>query len=147
MGRIRQLGTPKEIYETPADAFVADFIGSSNFLTGTVVDRAAGIANVRLEDGTVIKAQRRQERCGRERRHCRASGTAARSSEAPARTSMRQPIQGGSYLGSVYQYELTGAGSTFPRPDRHARSPTSMSSCYVPPEASTLFAAQSRPQA
>jgi len=31
-GRIRQLGTPAELYHRPADAFVADFIGHTNFL-------------------------------------------------------------------------------------------------------------------
>jgi putrescine transport system ATP-binding protein len=35
-GRIVQLGTPPEIYETPADRFVADFIGTVNFFTGHV---------------------------------------------------------------------------------------------------------------
>ena len=31
-GRIEQLGTPREIYDHPASAFVADFIGETNFL-------------------------------------------------------------------------------------------------------------------
>ena len=31
-GRIEQIGTPREIYENPVNAFVADFIGESNFL-------------------------------------------------------------------------------------------------------------------
>jgi iron(III) transport system ATP-binding protein len=35
-GRIRQLASPREIYEQPADAFVADFIGTSSFLRGQV---------------------------------------------------------------------------------------------------------------
>ncbi|MBN3585376.1 spermidine/putrescine ABC transporter ATP-binding protein, partial [Algoriphagus aestuarii] len=34
-GRIEQLGTPAQIYETPATRFVAGFIGTSNILTGT----------------------------------------------------------------------------------------------------------------
>jgi spermidine/putrescine transport system ATP-binding protein len=37
--RVAQLGTPAEIYENPRTAFVAKFIGESNFLDGTVVDR------------------------------------------------------------------------------------------------------------
>jgi putative spermidine/putrescine transport system ATP-binding protein len=32
-GRIEQVGTPREIYERPATAFVAGFVGSSNLLT------------------------------------------------------------------------------------------------------------------
>ncbi|MGI3899636.1 MAG: ABC transporter ATP-binding protein [Janthinobacterium lividum] len=38
-GTIAQLGTPQEIYEEPASAFVADFIGLSNLFRGTVDDR------------------------------------------------------------------------------------------------------------
>jgi spermidine/putrescine transport system ATP-binding protein len=33
-GRIDQLGTPRELYEYPATRFVANFIGTSNILTG-----------------------------------------------------------------------------------------------------------------
>ena len=38
-GRIEQLGPPREIYDTPATSFVADFIGETNFIrrNGTVV--------------------------------------------------------------------------------------------------------------
>ncbi len=36
-GRIVQTGTPREIYETPQNRFVADFIGSVNLLDGRVV--------------------------------------------------------------------------------------------------------------
>jgi iron(III) transport system ATP-binding protein len=35
-GVIDQVGTPKEIYSNPATSFVADFIGSMNFLPGVV---------------------------------------------------------------------------------------------------------------
>lgn len=36
-GRVLQVGTAAEIYERPRNRFVADFIGETNFLTGTVV--------------------------------------------------------------------------------------------------------------
>jgi putrescine transport system ATP-binding protein len=36
-GRILQVGTPLEVYETPATRFVADFIGNVNLMDGTVV--------------------------------------------------------------------------------------------------------------
>jgi ABC-type Fe3+/spermidine/putrescine transport system ATPase subunit len=35
-GRIRQTGTPFEVYARPADAFVADFVGIANFVPATV---------------------------------------------------------------------------------------------------------------
>jgi iron(III) transport system ATP-binding protein len=38
-GRIAQAGTPADLYERPADAFVADFIGSANLVPGEIVAR------------------------------------------------------------------------------------------------------------
>jgi iron(III) transport system ATP-binding protein len=35
-GRIEQMGRPRDVYERPASRFVADFIGSSNFIQGTI---------------------------------------------------------------------------------------------------------------
>lgn len=37
-GVIQQIGTPKEIYDEPKNAFVADFIGESNIYSGTIID-------------------------------------------------------------------------------------------------------------
>ncbi len=36
-GRIQQIGTPTDIYNEPQNAFVADFIGDSNLLDGTMI--------------------------------------------------------------------------------------------------------------
>jgi spermidine/putrescine transport system ATP-binding protein len=36
-GKIQQIGTPTDIYNEPQNAFVADFIGESNILNGTMV--------------------------------------------------------------------------------------------------------------
>lgn len=37
-GEILQVGTPAEVYESPADSFVADFIGENNFFEGKVIE-------------------------------------------------------------------------------------------------------------
>ena len=50
-GRIAQIGTPQEIYESPADPFVADFIGTTNFLPARVAGASAGRALLELDDG------------------------------------------------------------------------------------------------
>jgi iron(III) transport system ATP-binding protein len=50
-GRIAQVGTPQEIYERPADPFVADFIGTTNFLPARVIGAADGRALLELADG------------------------------------------------------------------------------------------------
>jgi spermidine/putrescine transport system ATP-binding protein len=49
-GRLLQVGTPEEIYDAPVDRFVADFIGRSNFLPGTVESNGV----VCLSNGTRI---------------------------------------------------------------------------------------------
>ena len=38
-GKILQVGTPSEIYDLPQSRFVADFIGTSNFLEGTLISK------------------------------------------------------------------------------------------------------------
>jgi iron(III) transport system ATP-binding protein len=47
-GKIAQLADPHTIYERPADPFVADFIGSSNFFQGNVVAMSDGMVRVAL---------------------------------------------------------------------------------------------------
>ena len=49
-GAIRQIGAPDEIYDRPADAFVAQFIGESNLLVGEI----AGPDRVLLDGGTSV---------------------------------------------------------------------------------------------
>jgi iron(III) transport system ATP-binding protein len=46
--RIAQTGTPRELYEEPADLFVADFIGDANILTGNIVDVSGSQASVQV---------------------------------------------------------------------------------------------------
>ncbi len=36
-GRIRQMGTQQDLYERPADRFVADFVGRSTFIEGQLI--------------------------------------------------------------------------------------------------------------
>jgi len=50
-GRIVQRGTPHEIYRQPKSQFVADFVGSANFLAGTVRATEAGLTQVETAHG------------------------------------------------------------------------------------------------
>lgn len=54
-GRIEQVGTPAEVYDHPATEFVASFLGASNLIPGTVTERGAEAATVKLEDGALVK--------------------------------------------------------------------------------------------
>ena len=56
-GKILQIGSPQEIYTHPAERFVADFIGDSNFLTATIVHTHAESATVKLTSGAQITAR------------------------------------------------------------------------------------------
>jgi spermidine/putrescine transport system ATP-binding protein len=57
-GRYEQLGSPEELYERPQTRFVAGFLGASNLIPGTVVDRGGSWASVRTGDGTVLRVAR-----------------------------------------------------------------------------------------
>jgi len=49
-GKLQQVGTPLEVYERPANLFVAAFIGSPpmNFVNGTIADGALSAAGIRI---------------------------------------------------------------------------------------------------
>jgi putrescine transport system ATP-binding protein len=51
-GRFLQVGAPGEIYETPANRFVADFIGNVNLMDGTLVKDEVDHVLVRCADCT-----------------------------------------------------------------------------------------------
>jgi iron(III) transport system ATP-binding protein len=56
-GRVLQYAAPEEIYERPSSRFVAEFIGRSSFLPGSVVGRHGDRVDVRLAaSGTVLSA-------------------------------------------------------------------------------------------
>jgi len=55
-GEVRQIGSAREIYDRPADRFVADFIGESNFLEGEITSTRDDSATVALAGGTIITA-------------------------------------------------------------------------------------------
>jgi iron(III) transport system ATP-binding protein len=50
-GKIQQIDAPRVVYERPASRFVADFIGTSNFIDGTVAARDGDTYVVKTEDG------------------------------------------------------------------------------------------------
>ena len=48
-GRIIQMGSPRDVYERPRSRFVADFVGSTNFLDATVVAAEEGARRYRVK--------------------------------------------------------------------------------------------------
>ncbi|MEU4481093.1 ABC transporter ATP-binding protein [Micromonospora sp. NPDC023966] len=53
-GKVVQLGRPREIYENPNCKFVAEFIGTSNFIAGNVVAKDGERYSVGTEDGQLL---------------------------------------------------------------------------------------------
>jgi spermidine/putrescine transport system ATP-binding protein len=123
-GRIAQIGTPRQIYDEPADAFVADFIGTVNLFEGDlVVDepdhaivRSPGLETEIYLDhgvtgarGATVWAAIRPEKI--ELRKRPEGSTAPVMDDAPAGfNAVPGIIRHEVYLGSesVYEVEITG---------------------------------------
>nr|WP_246505171.1 ABC transporter ATP-binding protein [Microvirga antarctica] len=57
-GKIRQVGSPEDLYERPLDAFVAGFLGESNMLDATIASTGDGVAILSLGgDGVPVPAR------------------------------------------------------------------------------------------
>ena len=115
-GKIEQLGTPEELYERPRTRFVADFIGTTNLLTGAVeaADATAGTALVRLTGGDTCVVAGTDMAIGRtvelsvrpESILIKASNGAAPAGPDPIRGSVEQVA----YLGGNVQYQVRTNG-------------------------------------
>src|ERR1700674_452454 len=55
-GRIEQFASPRELYDAPANRYVADFVGESNFFSGEVVEASDHGAAIRTSAGIVLAA-------------------------------------------------------------------------------------------
>ncbi len=55
-GVIQQLASPEDLYETPTNAFVAQFIGENNRLLGTVTETSGDLCTVEVADGKGVKS-------------------------------------------------------------------------------------------
>ncbi|MCI5725011.1 MAG: ABC transporter ATP-binding protein [Fusobacterium gastrosuis] len=65
-GEILQVGTPAEVYEAPANPFVADFLGENNFFSGRVTEIINDeLAKINIEGlGEIITEQDRKVKVG-----------------------------------------------------------------------------------
>jgi spermidine/putrescine transport system ATP-binding protein len=132
-GLIQQLGNPTELYERPVNRFVADFIGSSNFMPGTVEsidpgasptgtsqavvrsDRGRALRGwvtdpeARLEVGQAVTVVTRPERLEVVRQDA--------DSAAPGWTAVPGRIHQGTYLGdqTEFRVQTDGAGELIVR--------------------------------
>jgi iron(III) transport system ATP-binding protein len=54
-GQVVQEGAPRDIYERPADDFIAAFVGQTNLLPGTILTAAAHQSAVELDNGPIVR--------------------------------------------------------------------------------------------
>jgi spermidine/putrescine transport system ATP-binding protein len=114
-GRIEQLGNPRELYEHPATRFVANFIGTSNILTGRLERRGDGWALAGLgPDQRVLVAEAGAGREGQEvELAVRPEKIVLRTEHdppAPGRSALRVKITEVVYLGTSTQYRTVTDG-------------------------------------
>ena len=84
-GKILQLGDPREIYEYPRSRFVAEFIGETNMLRGTLDANDGRIATIGIQSVGQIRAVAREGTISGE------SGTLVDVSVRPERMTLQRP--------------------------------------------------------
>ena len=113
-GGIEQVGSPEDLYDRPATAFVADFIGTTNLLSGTVEGLENGVAVVRLESGDVCQVAPSGRRAGDVvRLSVRPESIAmnALPDDTTSALGMRGSVDQVAYLGASVLYHIrTGGG-------------------------------------
>lgn len=103
-GKIEQVGTPREIYRSPANRFVADFIGETNWLSGRIVQAGAKSGWVETSLGRLeYEVQQNQPATGSVWVGFRPEAVEIGSSTVNA---FRATIEKRNYLGEVEQYVL-----------------------------------------
>ena len=58
-GHVVQVGTPRDIYDSPQSVFASTFIGETNLLRGSVVDCRDGVATIQIADHQVRAVETR----------------------------------------------------------------------------------------
>jgi ABC-type Fe3+/spermidine/putrescine transport system ATPase subunit len=118
-GRVFQIGAPKELYERPANRFVADFIGINNLLEGTVRAAEAGFLAVDTALGALRALPNAELRPGDKCVICVRPENIAVGGAGAERNVARGKISFAAYLGNTLRYDIDlGQGISFKVDDR-----------------------------
>jgi putative spermidine/putrescine transport system ATP-binding protein len=109
-GRIEQIGTPFEIYNFPATAFVASFVGTLNLVAAGVVDASAGRLSLDGQEVRTAKAVTGAGSDGRVTLAVRPEGISLGDGPEGANR-LRGRIEDINFLGSIVRLRL-GLGSS-----------------------------------
>jgi len=110
-GRIAQEGTPVDLYERPADSFVADFIGGANLIPCEVVRREDQAALVRFGNNELrVAAPRVEDGAG----YLVVRSAAVELTKANGAAGLTATVRKATYLGGHWEYTLdTAFGALF----------------------------------
>jgi iron(III) transport system ATP-binding protein len=105
-GRIAQEGTPVDLYERPADAFVADFIGGANLIPCEVIGRDGGRVRIRFgsQEAEVATANLQGKDAYLVVRSAAVTLAAARDGSSPP--GLPAIVRKATYLGSHWEYTV-----------------------------------------
>jgi spermidine/putrescine transport system ATP-binding protein len=115
-GRVQQVGRPDDLYDRPTNSFVADFIGSTNLLNGTVEAVEADQAVVRLDSGDRCVVAPLGRRAGQlvqlsvRPESIAIAGAVGRAEEPGPPDRLPAEVEQVAYLGSAVQYQVRTAG-------------------------------------
>lgn len=115
-GRVEQVGAPEDLYDRPATSFVADFIGTTNLLNGTVEALGPDVAIVRLDSGDRCRIPAAGRRAGQPiqlslRPEAIVIEPSVEGDEQADDGRLRARVEQMAYLGSAVQYHVrTEAG-------------------------------------
>jgi iron(III) transport system ATP-binding protein len=114
VGEIAQLGNPKEIYNAPGSQHVADFVGCTNELSGTVVGLSDGMVQVDTAIGKLVGASPSSSvRTGQPVRvmfrpeNCR---VVAGNGNGHGMNTFTAHVERSIFLGSHVEYQLNASG-------------------------------------
>ncbi|WP_159992459.1 ABC transporter ATP-binding protein [Roseomonas sp. 18066] len=116
-GRIVQIGAPRDIYFRPANAFVAGFVGTTNWLDGAMGEACGpGIRQFRLGDGRSLQCiLGNQQTTGGARISVRPEKVVLRRDGAPAAAAHNRldgTVVFAGFLGTMNRYQVDIGGST-----------------------------------
>ncbi len=115
-GRIEQVGTPFEIYNFPATAFVASFVGTLNILSGKVID--AGRGEIAISGQTINLTSKFEARAGQDVRVALRPEMASLADRPVGCTRLQGQVVDVSFLGSIVRIRVQiGMGPAFAEND------------------------------
>jgi spermidine/putrescine transport system ATP-binding protein len=148
-GRIVQIGTPREVYEEPADTYVADFLGAANLMEVDVVTAGAGA--LRLGDWALTSQRCEATAAGRAHAVIRPERVRIEAHGSAGENRVPAMVERVVFLGAATQVMLRLAPgiplqalmqNDGERPDLAQGTPVH---CYLPPDALRVLAASSQP--